>query len=292
MSPKLSPKPSSKTSPEMGPETSLGPSPEVARGTRAACVARASRPAARRARPFAAVLALVLALSAVLACALAPAPALASSGCTLEVHAEYDGRPLAGMRFSLWKVGEWDGRGGLELSDAWAASGVSLEGLQAASEWRAAAEKLAALAADEGTAADAAQSSSADGELVFGRLDEALYLVVSDGLESSSGTYACAPQLVSIPSAGTDDVVIEPKVGFTGASGSDSGNASGSVLAEDSGAGTASEADSAGRSGSGPLSSTGDVAAPATAVGLALVAAGAIALASRRKRRQEPTSGD
>lgn len=237
----------------------------------------------RRGGAFAALVAAAAAFA--LACSLAYAPvvALASGGCSLTLRAEYGGRAVAGMSFSLWKVGEWDGQGGLVLDDAWATSGVSLDGLQAASDWRAAAQGLAEFAADSDLGRDARVATDADGEIVFGGLGEELYLVAADDLAAGDGTYSCAAQLVSIPSSGSDDVVIEPKIGFTENGGKDG---------ETSGKSDAGSVDgSKSRSGSGPLSRTGDVTVPAAVVGCALVAGGAFVLASRRSREDVAGEG-
>lgn len=237
----------------------------------------------RRRRALAApIAALVTALALVCSLALAPLAALASGGCSLTLRAEYGGRAVGEMSFSLWKVGEWDGRGGLVLDDAWAGSGVSLGGLQAASDWRAAAQGLAEFAARSDLGRDARVATDADGEVVFGGLGEELYLVVADDLAAGSGTYSCAPLLVSIPSSGSDDVVIEPKVGFAEAGGKD-GETSGG---RDAGTDAAAVAGDGSRSGSGPLSRTGDATVPAAVVGCALVAGGALVLASRRPRAE------
>ncbi len=102
-----------------------------------------------------------------------------------------------GVRFDVYQAAV-PGSGGWQLTGAFAGYSVEVPGSDSpAADWRAAAETLAAYAAQDGLTPDA--SGTIDGgQAVFDGLAEGLYLVVGQRTQQDGVIYTPAPVLVAV----------------------------------------------------------------------------------------------
>lgn len=150
------------------------------------------------------VLATALCLAVVFAC-----PALAvwvdtGRTCSLSLEAKEGDVPMAGMTFAIRQVASMDHQGRYALLGDYAASGVELNGLETAGQWKDAGDALAAYTADHA------------GKAVFTGLAGGVYLVMADTVQVNGLRYAVAPYLLAVlgwaPEGGwLYDVVSLPK---------------------------------------------------------------------------------
>lgn len=158
----------------------------------------------RRARAGAGALALVA--CALVAALAAPVAARAVSYDRIDVDRTgslavrvLDGTdPLPGASFSAWRVADVASDASVSLADDFAAYRVDLSGLES-SEWRAAAQTLAAYAARDGLEPDAVAVTGADGRAEFGAVETGLYLLVADEFEHEGRVWQVESALVSVP---------------------------------------------------------------------------------------------
>lgn len=150
--------------------------------------------------------ALVLAL-----CVFAPATAMAaervdpSRTCSLSVSAEVDGTAVAGMEFSLWRVGAIDETGSYELLADYADAGVDLSALTKASGWDAAAKTLLSFAEKHGYEPVVTAKTAAGGSATFSSLENGLYLVSGANATIAGKVYTPTTYLESLPRLIDDD---------------------------------------------------------------------------------------
>lgn len=150
--------------------------------------------------------ALVLLACALVAALVAPAPARAISydridvdrGGSLAVRMLDGTDPLPGARFSLWRVADVASDASFTLAGDFADYRVDLSQLES-SEWRAAAQTLAAYVARDCLAPDATAVTGADGRADFGAVETGLYLLVADEFEYNGRVWQAESALVSVP---------------------------------------------------------------------------------------------
>ena len=113
--------------------------------------------------------------------------------------------PLQGVGLALYKVGGVDTSDGnvhFVLDSALASTGINFDSITTADDWRSAAETLAG--AVTGVELEVkTDSSDENGNMIFPGLDEGMYLVVQNDVETSDVTVS--PMLISIPFANEDE---------------------------------------------------------------------------------------
>ncbi len=207
---------------------------------------------------------------------------------SISLTCSYDSAAVGQMEYRLYRVGTWTDAGGLELEDPWNQAGVSLDVLTTASDWRTAAEKLAEYAGEKDIQAVETAVTDGAGKATFTGLDEALYLLVSEGKTTEAGTYSGVPELLALPSEGEMSLSIEPKIGFEAAK-KDEEEPSSPSDAEKQGEAAAQDQ----KKGEGPLSWTGDATIPVAVAAILVVAGVAFVVASRRKpASSNPSNND
>lgn len=182
---------------------------------------------------------------------------------------------LGAGRLELTHVASFSSAGELVLDEAFAGAGVDLDGLSATSDWRRAAEELAAWADGHGGAATLSAEAYGSATFGFGNIDLGLYLVRGYGLSSEVKAYDCGSTLLSVPTLESGewvyDVDAELKVS----------------VSEKGQEPTAPEAPSgdAARSGSGDLAGTGDHTSAVPAVACVVAGCVLVVLTVIRGRR-------
>ncbi len=147
---------------------------------------------------------------------LAADPVDSSRLCSLTLICHYASAPLSGMELRLYRVADGTVDKTLTLSGAFAASGVSLNGLDRAG-WTSAAATLAGYAQTNSITPTISAKTDANGAAVFASLSQGVYLAVGTSLTIGLHTYYFAPFLVALPNP-TDsggwnyDVTAYPKV--------------------------------------------------------------------------------
>lgn len=204
----------------------------------------------------------------------------AEASGSLTLTCLYDSRPVAQMEYRLYRVGGWTGDGGLELDEAWAQAGVSLDQPSTASDWRSAAEKLASYANEQEFSWVAGKLTDASGEVTFSGLEDALYLLAPEARRLDEGTYTGVPELLALPSDGESTLAIEPKIGYEAPGDEDPWINPGVDEPKDTDA----------EKGAGSLSWTGDATIPVAIVALLVFAGVVLVLASRRKPSEDASS--
>lgn len=175
--------------------------------------------------PFAGVCAFLLACLTVLSCAVLPTGAacaveLPDTGrvCLLRLDVRYDGKPVSGLGFGLWRVGSLDAEGNPALLSAYEASGVDFSSLRLESEWDAAAKQLQDwLRGEGGMPVQMGGLTNAGGVLEIGGLASGVYLVSEAAVSLDGTSYLAAPCLIALPhldaaeGAWLYDVTAKPK---------------------------------------------------------------------------------
>lgn len=173
---------------------------------------------------YQAMLAFAVALACLCLCAICSLPlrsALAETSnsdqaCSLTIESVYNQQALPNMNVSLYKVATLSGNN-WSYTGNYSTCTISLEGLEKASEWDAAAKELDKWTTKHSLPFVANATTNANGEAFFDNLSQGLYLVSGATTTLDGKTYTQAPFLVSLPS--TDeisgstiyDVVSEPK---------------------------------------------------------------------------------
>lgn len=142
--------------------------------------------------------ALLLSASAAYA---APSPIDTAAPCTLTLVCTYSGAPLSSVQVRLYRAADADAHMRFALTGAFAASGVSLDGLTDAAAFSRTASVLAEYAAENKLTPEYTAAAAADGRLTFSALTPGLYLVVVNPFSAASGTYSAAPFLAALPEA-------------------------------------------------------------------------------------------
>ncbi len=147
---------------------------------------------------------------------LAADPVDTSRVCSLTLICHYASEPLNGMGVQLYRVADGTIGQTLTLSGSFAASGVSLNGLDSAG-WTSAAATLAGYAQTNSIAATRSAKTDANGAAVFGSLSQGVYLVTGTSLTIGLHTYYFAPFLAALPNPTQTggwnyDVTAYPKV--------------------------------------------------------------------------------
>jgi hypothetical protein len=125
------------------------------------------------------------------------------------------GTPMDNVGFSVYQVGSLNAQGAWELTEPLRDKGVELNSLNYASQWDAAASRLAYLVQTQGLQGKIGVTDSS-GQMNMEGLAEGMYLVV----QHEGKTYGdISPFLVSVPcqdgEAWTDDVTVYPKSSYT-----------------------------------------------------------------------------
>lgn len=131
------------------------------------------------------------------------------------VQLEDLGTPMSGVEFQVYEAGSLTSQGTWELSEALKGKGVDLEGLESASQWGAAASKLAYLAKRDRLQGISGMTDNT-GQMALENLKEGMYLVVQNGGKAYG---EISPFLASIPfeenGEWKNEVTIYPKASFT-----------------------------------------------------------------------------
>jgi LPXTG-motif cell wall-anchored protein len=137
----------------------------------------------------------------------------AASG-NLNVQLNDLGTPMDNVGFSVYEVGSLNTQNKWELTGTLSGKGVELNGLEYASQWDAAAARLAYLVDQEGLQGSSGVTDS-NGLMRMANLEEGIYLVVQDGGEKYGDI---SPFLISIPYQSgkerTEDVTVYPKAEY------------------------------------------------------------------------------
>ncbi len=136
-------------------------------------------------------------------------PAVSAAGLieekavSLTISSQYDGTPLVGASFSLYRVAEVDERGELNTVPPFEAFDVETRGENDA-VWMAVTAALTDYVLQEEVAPYATGVTDANGVLAFPAegeaLDKGLYLVMGDAHGQGEETYETTPFLVMLPS--------------------------------------------------------------------------------------------
>lgn len=155
------------------------------------------------------------ALVLVLCVAFASAGSAQTQGNSLTIQYDWDGLPLVGAEFSLWRVA--DVSDGLIYTPvgAFAGYGLDFEGHDAA-QWRDSAMTLATYAARDKIAAEYTGKTGSGGTLKLDGLADGLYLFVGKVHGQGDYRYTCEPGLVLVPAQQEDGdsaevVIVSPK---------------------------------------------------------------------------------
>lgn len=161
--------------------------------------------------------ALLLPVSAAYA---APGPINTAAPCALTLVCAYSGVPLSSVQVRLYRAADVDAYMRFAFTGAFAASGVSLDGLTDAAAFSRTASALAEYAAENKLTPEYTGAAAADGRLTFSVLTPGLYLVVVNPCSAASGTYSAAPFLVALPEpdpvgdAWMYSVFVSPKIEY------------------------------------------------------------------------------
>lgn len=277
-----------------------------------ACVGeKTKRRTAAGKAPFAGVCSFALTCLVALACAALPTGAAHAVGlpdtgrvCSLRLDVRYDGNPVPGLDFDLWRVGDLDAEGNPVLLSAYEGSGVDFSALKLESEWDAAAKQLQEwLRGEGGMPPQMSGLTNAGGVLEIGGLPSGVYLVSEAGVSHDGTSYLAAPCLIALPhldaaeSAWLYDVTAKPKTeahpenpagpddpAEPGA-GEGSGDASGGEGADGAGGGPAAWLPQ------GALGQTGDVAYVTFCLALIAFSGSCLLVPVARRKRAEAQPG-
>lgn len=162
-------------------------------------------------------------LAALLILALCPLSVFAAGG--IDVNAEtsltikylYEGTPIPGARFRVYRLADVDADANFTLSGSFAGYNVRVNS-NTVEEWNTLAETLSAYVNANSETPDRSGYTDVNGELAFGGLDTGLYLVVGDKAVSGLYTYTARPAIVCLPGYDEEndswnyDVTAYPKV--------------------------------------------------------------------------------
>lgn len=138
-----------------------------------------------------------------------------ASGGRMVVQLKDLGTPMSGVGFSAYEVGFLNSQGTWELVETLNGKGVELDGLEYASQWDAAASRLAYLAGQNQMQGTSGMTDS-NGQMVLEGLSEGMYLVVQKGGKDYG---EISPFLTAIPyeedGVWKNEVTVHPKASFT-----------------------------------------------------------------------------
>ena len=154
--------------------------------------------------------------------------------CSLTLTCVYEELPLAEMGLSVYRVAGVDSFGTFTLEENFLPSGENVNGITEASQWNEIARRFSSWAGEQKLPPDHAATTDAQGAARLEPLAPGLYLVDGGTVTKDSGTYTCAPFLISVPNLEPDQgwnyaVTAKPKIGFTPAPPSPSGDPEPSV---------------------------------------------------------------
>ena len=137
-----------------------------------------------------------------------------SAVSTLTVQYQYNGKPIPGAEFELFRVAERTNIYSFEALEPFdGCSGVPEK--IGAGEWNELAELCRTFARTEGLSPDKKGETDANGIVSFTGLDPALYLVAGKHCTVDGTTYAVSPYMVALPALEDDvwscDVLSSPK---------------------------------------------------------------------------------
>lgn len=135
----------------------------------------------------------------------------------LTIDYQYDGQPISGAQFHVYRVADVSAGGVFTLTGAFEAYPVELNGLSDA-DMADAARTLYGYAQLDGITPDYSVVTDENGTVMISDLPTGLYLVVSDPVVTEEGTYTTEPQLVSLPTEIDDEwvysLILKPKSDF------------------------------------------------------------------------------
>ena len=134
----------------------------------------------------------------------AAAPLSPHEECALTLCYVYDGMALSEVPVKLYRVAEVSADFQYSLTDAFAATGLELNGIQSAGEWDAIRSTLEAYILSQGIEADAAGITDQEGKMAFAQLSTGLYLAISEDVVKEDGQYVFDAAMISLPGLGAD----------------------------------------------------------------------------------------
>lgn len=164
------------------------------------------------------LLLLTILLSAFAPCVCAVEPIDLTADVSLQVTLRSGETAIPGAVFSIYRVGDIDESAKMTLLDGFSDYTGRLGGT--ASDWDAAAEAMAKLAADQKLAAVTAGKTDAEGKVTFDKgLTPGLYLLTCVDTEFEEHIYTALPALVCLPNLDDEtglwsyDVAVKAKAG-------------------------------------------------------------------------------
>ena len=123
---------------------------------------------------------------------------------SLTVECAYDGNPLSGVVFSLYKVADIDAYGRYTITDAFSDYSVSL-GQETVEGWRTLAQTIAPYALRDKIPTIQQETTDFSGHASFAELSAGVYLAYGHRYTSGDFVYTPEPFLVSLPSLDKND---------------------------------------------------------------------------------------
>lgn len=118
---------------------------------------------------------------------------------TLTIECHYEGSPVSGKTFSLYRVASVSPAGEYTLLPAYAGSGAVITGRPDAAGWREAVGHLIRWIGEQGLSPEVTVTTAAGGRAVHEPLAAGLYLLTAAPCQKGSYTYTAAPALVGLP---------------------------------------------------------------------------------------------
>ncbi len=115
---------------------------------------------------------------------------------------------LSDCAFQLYRVADYTGKGGFELTADFDDTSVNWSELDEDEEWYTLASTLRTVVVDESIDAAVEAKTDTDGSVTFSNLAAGLYLVTAEQATAADGTvYTVTPTLVAVPGANTAGAV-------------------------------------------------------------------------------------
>ena len=131
-------------------------------------------------------------------------PILPEKTCMLTMSYCYDGVAFSDIPVKLYKIADVSSDYQYTLTEAFAASGLVLNGIRTQGEWNVIRSTLEAYILGQAIQADHTDVTNTDGQVCFEMLETGMYLAVAG--EVAQGDLRChfASALVALPGLGTD----------------------------------------------------------------------------------------
>ena len=131
-------------------------------------------------------------------------PISPQADCSLTVSYGYDGAAFAGYDVQLYKIAEVSADYQYTLTEAFAGTGLALNGIQSHSEWNVIRSTLEAYILAESIAPTQIEQTDASGQAAFQNLKPGLYLASSLYVIEDDATCFFTSALVALPGLGAD----------------------------------------------------------------------------------------